>query len=315
MPFECLPTNNGILPYADAINNGASPGLVVLTNAAGMERMLIKNGKAVDKSHMVPSLLGGFGGRSFVFAKNSKQQASTKKYLKQLFAGSNLEQVRALLKRVTLQRLQRLQSSAKERKKLVEFNLTAELVDTIGIFALKVFFGEPNIDVEPDTLQIYNDAGTLETMSFSMAFRTVWRQKFSKLGSFVRLFLLDPLTDWCLTPYERRVQHNAQTLKAYLRAKRAKHAEWRAQNPISASSDLILFCDLLQADKKRFEDEELVLEELVTSFFGFSQTTASSVCQTFYQLIKNREAAEGVLDELQRTQVSEEDADKTEDLP
>mmetsp|Transcript_25095 Transcript_25095/g.31447 ORF Transcript_25095/g.31447 Transcript_25095/m.31447 type:complete len:143 (-) Transcript_25095:686-1114(-) len=142
---------------------------------------------------------------------------------------------------------------------------------------MRTFFGESNVPTQPETVKIFDDSGLEQSLSFSMAFRTVWRQTFDKYGSMVRLFMLDPLTDWCLTPQERRVRRNQNTLKEFLREKREKHAEWRKKNPI-AGDEPILMCDLLLADGKRFESDDAVLEHFCAAFFGFSQTTASSVC-------------------------------------
>ena len=89
----------------------------------------------------------------------------------------------------------------KENKKLVYFNLTEVIVETIGTFVLKTFFGDENISIE-ETVKIYVD-GKEKTMDFSVAFRTVWSQTMKKFGSFPRLFLFDGHTDWCLTSFER----------------------------------------------------------------------------------------------------------------
>ena len=110
------------------------------------------------------------------------------------------------------------------------------MVDTIGIFVLKTMFGEPNISLEAEKVKIYNDAGQEEEMTFSMAYRAVFRQTMTKLSSIPRLFLLDPLTDWCLTPYERRMRHNQNVIKQFFLEKFNKHNEWRKKTKISSEN-------------------------------------------------------------------------------
>ena len=94
----------------------------------------------------------------------------------------------------------------KENKKLVYFNLVEEVVDTVGTFVLRIFFGEENAGFE-ETVKIYVN-GREKSLPFPVAFREVFAQTMSKLASFPRLFLFDGLTDWCLTPFERTVRHN-----------------------------------------------------------------------------------------------------------
>ena len=115
-----------------------------------------------------------------------------------------------------------------------------------------------------------------------MAFRTVYRQTVEKQGSFVRNFMLDPLTDWCLTPHERRVKQNQNTIKQFLTEKLEKHAKWRKKNPITGEQP-ILMADAIKADDKFFDDDAAKLEHLVGAFYYLSLTTASAVCQLFYR--------------------------------
>ena len=112
-----------------------------------------------------------------------------------------------MLASTVIDRLKLLQEKAGSKNKL-EFSLTDEVIDTIGIFTLQTFFGKENAKVDAETVRIYDDNGLRKPMSFSMAYRTVFRQTMSKFESFLRCFLLDPLGEWCLTPFERKVRHN-----------------------------------------------------------------------------------------------------------
>ena len=57
-----------------------------------------------------------------------------------------------------MDRLKRLQKKG-EDKETLEFILTEEIVDTVGIFTLRSFFGEPNVDAWAETVTIYTDDG------------------------------------------------------------------------------------------------------------------------------------------------------------
>ena len=57
-----------------------------------------------------------------------------------------------------MDRLKRLEKKG-EKKESLEFSITEEIVDTVGIFILHSFFGEPNIDAWAETVTIYGDTG------------------------------------------------------------------------------------------------------------------------------------------------------------
>jgi hypothetical protein len=103
----------------------------------------------------------------------------------------------------------------------------------------------------------------------------------SKTASMLRLFLFDGLSEWCLTPFERTTRHNQNVIKRFLLEKQKKHAKWRESCQISDKNPIIHMADLLLADKKRFGNEDVAVEELVNACFGFAQTTISAVIQLF----------------------------------
>lgn len=98
------------------------------------------------------------------------------------------------------------------------------------------------------------------------------------MGNPLRLFMLDPLTDWSLTPGERRTKSNQQVIKKWLQDKYHQHREWRTKNPINLDTDIVYSCDMFMADKKLSADETYVIEELVNMCFGFAATTISTQC-------------------------------------
>lgn len=144
-----------------------------------------------------------------------------------------------------------------------------------------------------------NIDGREQTMSFSLAFRKVWAQTLSIEESLVRLFMFDPLTDWCLTTFEKRVRNNQNVIKDYLRKKHAQHAVWRKENQISAENgSMICLADLLMADKKRFSDEDIVIDELIAACYSMGQITTSATTQLLYQLIRNQASMQKIQDEI-----------------
>lgn len=76
------------------------------------------------------------------------------------------------MRKVVLERLQLLQSKAQEGETSLEFNLTEEIADTIGIAMLKAAFGECNISGD-EKVRIYID-GIEKDVSFTLALRKVW---------------------------------------------------------------------------------------------------------------------------------------------
>lgn len=161
------------LPDSIAICSSIETGFVLFNKCQSLERMLIKNAKNVDKTDDISQILRNFGGNSFVFAKNSKSQAKTKKFLKSGYRGDNFVLVEKLIRKVVLERLQLLQSKAQEGKSSIKFNLTEEIAETIGFAILKTAFGECNIS-EDEKVRIYID-GVEKDVSFTIALRTVWR--------------------------------------------------------------------------------------------------------------------------------------------
>lgn len=224
-----------------------SGGVLVLNDVDAMDRLVNKNAALIERADDIPRVLTNFGGSSFIFARQPKSAKVIQKYLKKIYFEDNAPKLLKMLRTTVLQRLNAVQEKGKN-KNLLEFNLTDEIVDTIGIFTLQTYFGSSNVKIEAETVKIYNDSGIEETMSFSVAYRTVYRQTMSKFASFIRVFLLDPLTEWCLTPFERRVHHNQNVIKQFLREKVAKHAEWRKKNPLEGPDDTLFVCDLMLAD-------------------------------------------------------------------
>ena len=124
--------------------------------------------------------------------------------------------------------------------------------------------------------------------------------------------LLDGLTDWCLTPWERTIKHNQEVIKQYLEEKFKKHAKWRETNRISESAPTIYHADLLLADKKNFGESDAAIDELVMDFFGFAIPTASAATQLLYQLIKHPKEKRAVMRELEKALCSMGKAEREE---
>ena len=72
----------------------------------------------------------------------------------------------------------------------------------------------------------------MQDVNFCVAYRIVWRQNSERLGNPMRLLLLDPMTDWALTPQEKRVKANQEVIRNWLRSKYEQHNEWRLKNPM-----------------------------------------------------------------------------------
>ena len=119
----------------------------------------------------------------------------------------NFQFLKNLIARVTEEKLKMLQSRAKAGEKRVNFNITDEIVETIGLFVLRLSFAEGVIDPR-ETISILVD-GQLQTMEFNVAFRKAWVECFeSKMANMLRCLLLDPLTEGCLSPSELRAWQN-----------------------------------------------------------------------------------------------------------
>ena len=163
---------------------------------------------------------------------------------------------------------------------------------------LKAMFGDTkDIGLDSDKVKINID-GQPQTLPFPVAFRRVWAQTYSVTGSFLRLFLFDSLTDWCLTLSERRTKFNQTVIKDYLMNRWEQHSVWRKSNPISSENSMIYYADLLMLDKKRYGEPEQVADELIATFFNLAQNMSSTTTQLFYQLIRNNECKEKVIKEL-----------------
>lgn len=65
--------------------------------------------------------------------------------------------------------------------------------------------------------------------------------------------MFDPLNEWCYTPEDRRIRHNRQVVKQFLREKVAKYTVWRETNKIK-TGDVITLADTY---RMHFDDEEV----------------------------------------------------------
>ena len=156
LPFDHLSDPHGRLPAMYGVNTMFGDGLLVFNTCQSLDLMLIKNAKLVDKCDDIPRILNSFGGRSFVFVKNSKEQAKTKKFVGSCFNEKAFKHFEKLLRKLVLERLSSLQSKVKEGKRMVRFNITEEIIDTVGVFVLKAAFGETNVS-QDEKVRIYID--------------------------------------------------------------------------------------------------------------------------------------------------------------
>ena len=72
-----------------------------------------------------------------------------------------------------MERLEALQNKKKPNKKMVNFNLSEEVLETVHAIAMKMIFGDSIIGNEADKVRI-DMGGKLVEMSLPMAFRAVW---------------------------------------------------------------------------------------------------------------------------------------------
>ena len=66
-----------------------------------------------------------------------------------------------------------MQNKKKPNKKMVNFNLSEEVLETVHAIAMKMIFSDSIISSESDKLRI-DMGGKLVEMSLPMAFRAVW---------------------------------------------------------------------------------------------------------------------------------------------
>jgi len=156
LPFDHLSDPHGRLPAMYGVNSVFGDGLVVFNTSEYLDLMLIKNAKLIDRSDDIPRILQNFGGRSFVFAKNSGDQTKTRMFVSSGFNQTAVKHWMKLLRKIVLERLHTLQSKVKEDENSVRFNITEEILDTIGVFMLKAAFGEMNVSGE-EKVSIYID--------------------------------------------------------------------------------------------------------------------------------------------------------------
>ena len=154
LPFDHLSDPHGRLPAMYGVNGVFGDGLLVFNTSEYLDLMLIKNAKLVDRSDDIPRILQNFGGRSFVFAKNSKDQTKTRMFVGSGFNQTAVKHWMNLLRKLVLERLHTLQSKVKEGENSVRFNITEEILDTIGVFMLKAAFGQMNVSGE-EKVSIY----------------------------------------------------------------------------------------------------------------------------------------------------------------
>lgn len=93
-----------------ALNSVFERGLLVFNSCESLDRMLIKNAKQVDKSDDIARLLNNYGGSSFVFMSNGKDQASIKKLFKTVYKDENFNLLAKLLRKVVLKKLELIQA-------------------------------------------------------------------------------------------------------------------------------------------------------------------------------------------------------------
>ena len=108
IPQRLMSNEHGMIPAMTATNSVFPGGLLLINSCELMDTLLIKNSKNIDKTDDIPKLLSGYGGRSFVFTKNSKWQVQTKKTLKHVYTTENTKKSEVILRKLVYDRLELL---------------------------------------------------------------------------------------------------------------------------------------------------------------------------------------------------------------
>ena len=159
-----------------AFNGVYDGGILIFNTCQAVERMFKKNAKSIEQTDDIPRALVNFGGSSILFKEANSAQKKFEKFLNNGCTGENFKHMENLVRRVTLDQLEKLQAqkSEEESKESFKFNLTELTVDTIGYAILKKTFGPPCVNLG-ENIPIYIE-GKIQPCSVPMAIRLTYQQ-------------------------------------------------------------------------------------------------------------------------------------------
>ena len=137
-----------------------------------------------------------------------------------MFHGENFGNIFYLTKKVTADRLEKLENSIQSQKLTV--NLTNEIAEIVSHLVLCLLFSKPVMDLEKTSMVVQWKNGKSKPTAISEAFHAVYAKSHQKLSSLSRHLLIGEYMDYDLSSSEKENKRNKLEIKEWFRTKIAE---------------------------------------------------------------------------------------------
>ena len=137
----------------------------------------------------------------------------------------------------------------------------------------------------------FRENGTIKRVPISFVLRDTFQKMIERYQA-PHVILFPFLADWYIFPHERDIQANALAVRNVVRQVIDTR---RKQETEIGRGDLL---SIMLGDPMFSENDEVMIDELLTIFFAGSQTTANATQNLILHLLQHPKYEQAILDEL-----------------
>lgn len=181
-----------------------------------------------------------------------------------MFHGENFGHIFNLTRKITADKLEKLQNSQQGSKLTV--NLTNEVSETVSHLVLSLIFSKTVMDMEKYNLVPQKKNGKEKTTPVSQAFHEVYAKSHQKLSSLSRHLRLGDTIEQDIGSEEKENTQNKLEIRDWFKTKLHELQALRERRQVDLDTEYISYADALLADKTINEDEEAMVSECLSMY-------------------------------------------------
>jgi len=283
---------------------GPSP-IIVVTCPKVIEAMYTTHNKSFDKHDLVKLLTMELTGRSILFAESNPEWRARRKALSPAFYKGKLIKMIEIAKgsvQTSLKRLQGMTESGVKTK--------IDLIGEMSRMNIRIILERAlGIDITEDMLP-YWENGKLVQRDVPYVLRTCFQIMINRMFT-CHVIMFPWLADKYITPAERDLLANSRTLRAkFQKVVNDRRQEMKEGRRLDEGD----FLSILLSDELFKEDNEMIVDEILTFFFAGSQTSSVVTQNLLMHLMKESPIhKKKILDELEQVVIQPHLAKLVED--
>ena len=262
------------------------------------EQFFAKNGEALDKSNAQVRIMNNFTMDSFAYAESGKTHKRRTKCFMNVFHGENFGHIFNLTRKITADKLEKLQNSQQGSKLTV--NLTSEVSETVSHLVLSLIFSKTVMDMEKFSLVTQWKNGKEKPTAISQAFHEVYAKSHQKLSSLSRHLLMGDNIERDIGSEEKENTRNKLEIRDWFLTKLHELQALRERRQVDLDTEYISYADALLADSAIKEDEEAIVTECLSLYQNMALPSAASILSGLYYIMRDPKIKQTVMKESEQ---------------